>query len=59
MCVVTDRFGKGTILLPIQHGQFDAEGFATLFLERSVPLHWIPRAITSDRGVQFVNAFWS
>ena len=59
MCVVTDRFSKGTILLPVQNGQFDAEGFATLFLERYVPFHWIPRAITSDRGVQFVNAFWS
>ena len=59
MCVITDRFGKGTMLLPVKPGQFDAEGFADLFLERYIPTHWVPRAITSDRGVQFVNAFWT
>ena len=59
LLVITDRFSKGTILVPIPPGHWDAEGFAQLFLERYIPYHWLPRAITSDRGVQFVNKFWS
>jgi len=59
LLVITDRFSKGTILIPVPPGCWDAEGFARLFLERYVPYHWLPRAITSDRGVQFVNKFWS
>ena len=58
ICVITDRFGKGTMLLEVSPDQFTAEGFASLFISRYVSQHWIPQAITSDRGVQFVNAFW-
>ena len=58
LLVITDRFGKGTILVPVPQGSWDAEGFAALFLDQYVSHHWIPKAITSDRGVQFVNGFW-
>ena len=59
LLVITDRFGKGSILLPVPPDSWDAEGFAQLFLNRYVPHHWLLAAITSDRGVQFVNGFWS
>jgi transposase InsO family protein/predicted aspartyl protease len=58
MLVITDRFSKGSMLLEVKEDEWDAEGFAGLFIERYCPIHWIPRAITSDRGVQFVNNFW-
>lgn len=58
LLVITDRLGKGTMLIPIPQGKFDALGFAELFIERYVSQHWLPRGIVSDRGVQWVNAFW-
>ena len=58
LLVITDRFSKGTVLIPVPPDSWDAEGFARLFLERYVPYHWLPQAITSDRGTQFVNGFW-
>lgn len=57
--VVTDRLGKGTILLRVPPDRFDAESIAFLFIERYVPFHWLPRGIVSDRGTQFVNALWA
>lgn len=59
LLVITDRLSKGIILIPISPRQFDAEGLAEEFLRVYVPHHWIPRAIVSDRGPQFVNAFWN
>ena len=58
LLVITDRLGKGTILIPVPEGKFDALGFAELFVERYVSQHWLPRGIVSDRGVQWVNGFW-
>jgi len=58
LLVITDRLGKGTILLPVPADRFTAEGTAELFLEHYVGQHWLPRAMVSDRGVQWVNAFW-
>jgi transposase InsO family protein len=58
LLVITDRLGKGTILIEVPPNQWDAEGVANLFLARYVPFHWLPRGIVSDRGVQWVNAFW-
>ena len=40
-------------------GKLDAEEVALLFIERYVPLHWLPKGIVSDRGPQFVNALWA
>lgn len=58
LCVITDRLGKGTILFPVPKEQFGAEGFAKLFMQNYVRLHWLPRSLVSDRDTQFVNAFW-
>ena len=55
--VITDRLGKGTMLIPVPKGKFDALGFAELFVERYVSQHWLPRGIVSDRGIQWVNGF--
>ena len=56
--VITDRLGKGTILLPISLDGFTAKGTAEFFLEHYVRHHWLPKGIVSDRGTQWVNAFW-
>ena len=58
LCVITDRLGKGTILFPVPEGQLGAEGFAKLFIQNYVRLHWLPKSIVSDRDTRFVNAFW-
>jgi transposase InsO family protein len=57
--VITDRLRKGSILLPVHPDRFDAKSIALLFIQRYVPFHWIPKAIVSDRGTQFVNALWA
>jgi len=59
LLVITDRLGKGSILLPVHPDKFDAESIALLFIQRYVPFHWIPQSIVSDRGTQFVNALWA
>lgn len=56
--VIKDRLGKGCMLIAVPKDKFDAEGTAGLFLRHYISQHWLPRAITSDRGTQFVNAFW-
>ncbi|KAI0993792.1 hypothetical protein K3495_g14392 [Podosphaera aphanis] len=58
LLVITDRLSKGIMLVPIPPGSFDAEGLAVTFIQNYVPHHWLPKAIISDRGAQFVNAFW-
>ena len=58
LLVITDRLGKGTILIPVPRGKFDAVGFAELFVEHYIPHHWLPRGIVSDRGVQWANGLW-
>lgn len=59
LLVITDRLGKGTILIPVPPRQFDAKSVAKLFFRHYVPFHWLPRGIVSDRGSQFVNALWN
>lgn len=58
LLVITDRLGKGTMLIPIQPGKMDAQSIAKVFVHEFVANHWIPKGIVSDRGPQFVNAFW-
>ena len=58
LLVIIDRLSKGVILIPVAPKLFDAEGLAKLFIKYYLPHHWIPRAIVSDRGSQFVNGFW-
>jgi hypothetical protein len=57
--VITDRLGKGSILLPVLPEKFDTESITLLLIERYVPFYWIPRSIISDRGTQFVNVLKS
>ena len=55
--VITDRLTKGVILT----GMCDttAESVANVFMQNFYMHHGLPLAITSDRGSQFVSAFWS
>lgn len=59
LLVITDRLSKGLVLIPVPPGYFDTESIASLFLKHYVSHHWIPKAIVSDRGSQFVNGFWN
>jgi hypothetical protein len=54
--VIVDRFSKGVMLEPVSN--MSAEGTAYTFIKRFYRLHGLPSAITSDRGTQWVNAFW-
>jgi len=54
--VITDRLSKSVILEPME--SLTTEAVAVRFLDCCVRHHGIPRAITSDRGTQWVNHFW-
>ena len=57
LMVITDRLGKGAIFVPMPNTK--TETVVRRFIERVVAYHWLPRAITSDRGSQFVSAMWT
>ena len=57
ICVIVDRFSKQRHLCPC-NATIDAPGFAELFIKEVFRLHGLPRTVTSDRGPQFVAAFW-
>ena len=52
-----DRFTKLCHLIPWTT-TIDADGFAELFIKEVYRLHSLPQMVTSDRGPQFVVAFW-
>src|SRR6266480_2122984 len=54
--VIVDRFSKGVMFEPVS--DMSAEGTANTFIKRFYQYHGLPSAITSDRGSQWVNAFW-
>jgi len=54
--VIVDRFSKGVMFEPVS--DMSAEGTANTFIKRFYRHHGLPSAITSDRGSQWVNAFW-
>ena len=54
--VVTDRLSRGVILEGLP--DIRTETVANWFLKTFYRRHFLPRAIVSDRGVQFVNRFW-
>jgi hypothetical protein len=54
--VIVDRFSKGVMFEPVT--DMTAEGTASLFIKLFYRHHGLPAAITSDRGSQWVNAFW-
>jgi hypothetical protein len=54
--VIVDRFSKGVMFEPVS--DMSAEGTADVFIKSFYRHHGLPAAITSDRGSQWVNAFW-
>ena len=56
LMVVTDRLGKGSIFVPLP--DIRTETVVRAFIKHVVAYHWLPDAITSDRGSQFVSLLW-
>ena len=60
--VVVDRFSKMRHYIPCTAKDLEkgttAEAVARLFLDHVFRLHGLPDSILSDRGPQFVSAFW-
>ena len=56
LMVVTDRLSKGVIFIPLP--DIKTETVVRAFLRYVVAYHWLPNAITSDRGSQFVSLLW-
>ena len=54
---ITDRLSKSMILVPL--ASITAEAVANAVLRYLIAYHGPPRAITSDRGPQFVGLFWT
>lgn len=53
---VTDRLGKGCHLIEVN--SMEAEHIAYVFLDKVYRHHGLPLNIVSDRGTQWVSAFW-
>ncbi|KAI0996852.1 hypothetical protein K3495_g11332 [Podosphaera aphanis] len=56
--VITDRLSKAKSYQAVNEGELTAEATASIFVERHVRYHGFSQGIVSDRGVQWVNAFW-
>jgi transposase InsO family protein len=56
LMVVTDRLSKGSIFIPLPDTK--TETVVQAFIRYVVAYHWLPDAITSDRGSQFVSLLW-
>jgi transposase InsO family protein len=56
LMVVIDRLGKGSIFIPLPDIKTDT--VVRAFIRYVVAYHWLPDAITSDRGSQFVSLLW-
>jgi transposase InsO family protein len=56
LMVVTDRLSKGSIFIPLP--DIKTETVVRAFIRQVVAYHWLPDAITSDRGSQFVSLLW-
>ena len=52
-----DRFGKRTISIPCQK-TIDAKETARLYIRYVYPIYGPPLTVVSDRGPQFISAFW-
>ena len=52
-----DRFTKQQHILAC-NSTIDAEQFANLFIKKVFRLHGLLKTVTSDRGPQFITAFW-
>lgn len=56
MMVVTDRLSKGIMIQPMK--DITAELVADWFVSVYYRAHYLPSAIVSDRGTQFVGTLW-
>ena len=56
LVVVTDQLSKDVIIKPLKDAT--VETTVWMFIENVLALHRPPRAITSDRGPQFISDFW-
>jgi transposase InsO family protein len=54
---VVDRLGKRAVTIPC-YATITAEESARIYYERIFPIFGLPESIVSDRGPQFVSAFW-
>lgn len=57
LMVITDRLGKGVIFEALPN--IEAETVARVFVQCYYRHHFVPRAIVSDRGTQFVGILWA
>lgn len=57
LLVITDRLSKGVIFIPVP--DLSGEMLAKEFIHHYVAHHGLPKAITSDRGTQFVQGIWA
>jgi hypothetical protein len=55
--VIVDRLTKSAHFIPVRK-DYRASDYAKIYFNRIVSLHGVPKTIVSDRGTQFVNAFW-
>ena len=55
--VIVDRLTKSAHFIPVRK-DYRASEYAKIYFNRIVSLHGVPKTIVSDRGTQFVNAFW-
>ena len=58
LMVVVDMFTKYSLYVPCTK-DVEADGLATLFYERVMPLFGMPGNLVSDRGTVFTSEFWS
>jgi hypothetical protein len=56
LMVVTDRLSKDVVLIALPN--LEVETVARAFIKHVVAYHWLPTAIVSDRGSQFVSGLW-
>lgn len=56
LMVVTDRLSKDVTFIPLP--DLEVETVARAFITHVVAHHWVPDAIVSDRGSQFLSEFW-
>jgi transposase InsO family protein/predicted aspartyl protease len=57
ICVIIDRLSKQAISIPC-HKTITAEQLAWLFVQYAYRYYGPPDSIVSDRGPQFISAFW-
>ena len=56
LMVVSDRLSKDVVLIALPN--LEVEIVARAFIKHVVAYHWLPTAIVSDKGSQFVSGLW-